>query len=54
MFKVYKHRIILEGLNNNHNNISIFIIKFVHLGQLAGACEYGDELSGLIKCGELD
>jgi len=30
------------------------IIKLIlHATQLAGSCEYGNELSGCIKCGEL-
>ena len=26
--------------------------SWLRIGQLAGTCEYGDELSGSIKCGE--
>ena len=26
--------------------------SWLRMGQMAGTCEYGDELSGSIKCGE--
>jgi len=33
-------------------NFGIIIIIIIMWGQMAGTCEYGDEISGSIKCGE--